>query len=156
MQTELSDLIGDAPAGLNTLGELSDALNDDINALSNATTLINANETHIDNLVTLSGVAKDTANLGTFTGSTITDSVVVKVALQELETAVETKLASSSVSAYGATLIDDADAATARTTLGLDASTVRTILGITENNGDPADGRGMYYDTGASKYLLSS
>lgn len=207
VQTELSDLIGDAPAGLDTLGEIADALNDDVAALSNVTTLVNANETHVDNLATLTGVAKDSVNLGTFTGSTITDSVVIKVALQELETEVETKLASSSVSAYGATLVDDADAATARTTLGLgtaattastdyataaqgttadaalpatsvsaygltliddadasaarttlglDASTVRTILGITENNGDPADGRGMYYDTGASKYLLSS
>ena len=156
VQTEIADLIDGAPAGLNTLNELAAALNDDVAALTNVTTLVNANETHVDNLVTLTGVAKDGVNLGTFTGSTITDSVVVKVALQELETAVETKLASSSVSAYGATLVDDADAATARATLGLDASTVRTILGITENNGDPADGRGMYYDTGASKYLLSS
>ena len=30
VQTELSDLIGDAPAGLDTLGEIADALNDDI------------------------------------------------------------------------------------------------------------------------------
>ena len=97
VQTEMSDLIGDAPAGLDTLGELADALNDDAAALSNATTLINANETHIDNLVTLSGVAKDAVNLGTFTGSTITDSVVVKVALQELETEVETKIASETL-----------------------------------------------------------
>ena len=36
------------------------------------------------------------------------------------------------------------------------AASMRTALGITENAGDPADGRGMYYDTSASKYLLSS
>jgi len=41
------------------------------------------------NLVTLSGVASDAVNLGTFTGDTITDNVTNKVALQELETAVE-------------------------------------------------------------------
>ena len=97
VQTELSDLIGDAPAGLDTLGEIADALNDDINGLTNVTTLVNANETHVDNLVILTGVAKDSVNLGTFTGSTITDNVVVKVALQELETEVETKLAAETL-----------------------------------------------------------
>ena len=129
MQTEISDLIGDAPAGLNTLGEISDALNDDINALSNVTTLVNANETHIDNLATLTGVAKDSVNLGTFTGSTISDNGTVKVGLQELETQLEANH---------------------------QAAALRTALGITENAGDPADGRGLYYDTVASKYLLSS
>ena len=89
--------MGDAPAGLNTLGEIADALNDDINGLTNVTTLVNANETHVDNLVTLTGVAKDSVNLGTFTGSTITDSVAIKVALQELETEVETKIASETL-----------------------------------------------------------
>ena len=58
---------------------------------------MNANETHVDNLVTLTGVAKDAVNLGTFTGSTITDNVVVKVAIQELETEVETKLAAETL-----------------------------------------------------------
>ena len=97
VQTEITDLIGDAPSGLNTLGELADALNDDINGLTNVTTLVNANETHVDNLVTLSGVAKDAVHFGTFTGSTITDNVVLKVALQELETEVETKLAAETI-----------------------------------------------------------
>ena len=97
VQTELSALVGDAPAGLDTLGELADALNDDINGLSNVTTLVNANESHVDNLATLTGVAKDSVNLGTFTGSTITDNVAIKVALQELETGVETKIASETL-----------------------------------------------------------
>jgi hypothetical protein len=97
VQTELSALVGDAPAGLDTLGEIADALNDDINGLTNVTTLVNANETHVDNLVTLTGVAKDSVNLGTFTGSTITDSVAIKVALQELETEVETKIAAETL-----------------------------------------------------------
>ena len=44
----------------------------------------------IDNLVTLTGVAKDSTNLGTFTGSTIADSRTVKSALQDLETSLET------------------------------------------------------------------
>jgi hypothetical protein len=97
VQTEVSDLIGDAPSSLNTLGKIADSLNDDINGLTNVTTLVNANETHVDNVVTLTGVAKDSVNLGTFTGSTITDNVVIKVAIQELETELETKLAAETI-----------------------------------------------------------
>jgi hypothetical protein len=97
VQTELTALVGSAPSGLDTLGEIADALNNDINGLTNVTTLVNANETHVDNLVTLTGVAKDAVNLGTFTGSTVTDNVVLKVALQELETELETKLAAETI-----------------------------------------------------------
>ena len=39
-----------------------------------------------DNLVTLSGVARDATDLGTFTGSIISDNETVKGALQDLET----------------------------------------------------------------------
>ena len=48
-----------------------------------------ANEVHIDNSVTLSGVVKDSTSLGTFTGSTIADSSTIKAALQSLETTLE-------------------------------------------------------------------
>ena len=43
----------------------------------------------IDDLVTLSGVADGSTNLGTFTGTTITDNQTIKASLQLLETAVE-------------------------------------------------------------------
>jgi hypothetical protein len=46
-------------------------------------------ESNVNNLVTLSGVAADSINLGTFTGGIIPDNVNVKVALQALETNVE-------------------------------------------------------------------
>ena len=39
----VSDLVGTAPAGLDTLGELATALQSDTNAIGNLTTLINAN-----------------------------------------------------------------------------------------------------------------
>ena len=61
-------------AVLDTLNELAAAINDDENFVTTITNLINDNETHIDNVATLTGVAKDSANLGTFTGGTITDS----------------------------------------------------------------------------------
>jgi hypothetical protein len=89
--TQVSNLIDGAPDALNTLNELAAALNDDASAASSLTALINANETHIDNAATLSGLAKDSTSLGTFTGTTIADNKTIKEALQTLETAVESK-----------------------------------------------------------------
>ena len=43
----------------------------------------------VDHLITLSGVSAASDNLGTFSGSTISDNVTVKAAIQALETAVE-------------------------------------------------------------------
>ena len=87
--TQISNLIDGAPDALNTLNEIAAAINDDADIATTLTALSTANETHIDNLATLSGVAKDSTSLGTFTGSTISDNVTVKAALQALETAVE-------------------------------------------------------------------
>ena len=87
--TAITNLIDGAPDALNTLNELAAALNDDSSAATTLTTAINANETHIDNMATLTGVAKDATNLGTFSGSTIPDSRTLKAALQEVETAHE-------------------------------------------------------------------
>ena len=122
VDAQLAALTGDAPALLNTLGEISDALNDDPDYFNTAAAAraantaaitaettrattaetaiqadvdqneadadaaIAANEVHIDNLATLSGVAKDSTNLGTFTGAVISDNGTVKAGLQELET----------------------------------------------------------------------
>ena len=89
IQTAVNDLIGGAPGTLDTLNEIAAALNDDANAATTLTALATANEVHIDNAVTLTGVAKDSTDLGTFTGSTITDNQTLKSALQQLETALE-------------------------------------------------------------------
>ena len=93
----ISGLVDGAPGLLDTLNELAAAINDDENFVTTITNLIDANETHIDNVATLTGVAKDSANLGTFTGSTIADSSTLKAALQAVETALELKAASSVV-----------------------------------------------------------
>ena len=60
----ITNLVDGAPAALDTLNELAAALNDDASAAATLTTAINANETHIDNMATLTGVAKDSVNLG--------------------------------------------------------------------------------------------
>ena len=62
----------------------------------------------VDHLITLSGVSDASDDLGTFTGTTIADSETVKGALQDLETAVETKQDTISSSArINADLIHD-------------------------------------------------
>ena len=66
-----------------------------------------ANEVHIDNLATLSGVAKDSVNLGTFTGSAIADNGTVKAGLQALETALEVVVNGSAVTASTITATGD-------------------------------------------------
>ena len=95
--TAISDLVDGAPAVLDTLNEIAAAINDDASFVTTITNLINDNETHIDNVATLTGVVKDSANLGTFTGSTIADSSTIKAAIQALETALELKAASAVV-----------------------------------------------------------
>ena len=87
--TAVANTIDGAPGALDTLNELAAALNDDASFSTTVTNLIAANEVHIDNAVSLTGVAKDAANLGTFTGGTIADSATIKAALQALETKAE-------------------------------------------------------------------
>ena len=104
--TQISNLIDGAPDALNTLNEIAAAINDDASIATTLTALSTANETHIDNLATLTGVAKDSTNLGTFTGATIADSQTVKAALQALETAVEAAGSATSLAAVTADVSD--------------------------------------------------
>ena len=103
-----------------------------------ATTLVGANETHIDNMATLTGVAKDATGLGTFTGSTISDASDIKTALQDLETAAEAAQAGSAVADRTKTQTDSTDATRYITFVGDDnasatSETVFTDAGITYN-----------------------
>ena len=136
--TQISNLIDGAPDALNTLNELAAALNDDASAASSLTALINANETHIDNVAALSGLAKDSTNLGTFTGTTIADSETIKAALQTLETAVESKGSATSLTSLTTAVGDlntltgvaqnDEDLGTFSGSTIADSSTIKTAL----------------------------
>jgi len=126
--TAISDLVDGAPALLDTLNELAAAINDDENFVTTITNLIDANEVHIDNVVSLTGVSKDAANLGTFTGSTIADSSNLKGAIQALETAVETKATSAVVTEIDANVDDLISlSGVAENTTGLGTFTGSTI-----------------------------
>ena len=90
-----------------------------------------ANEVHIDNLATLTGVAKDSETLGTFSGTTLSDDCDISGALQELETAVESALEGLAVSvqttqtatdaAHYLTFVDSDNVAAAQETVYTDA-----------------------------------
>ena len=95
--TQISNLVDGAPGALDTLNELAAALEDDANFSTTITNLINANEAHIDANVAALGITKDDEDMGTFTGSTITDNQTVKAILQLLETAVEARATSTTV-----------------------------------------------------------
>lgn len=89
VDTQINSLVDSAPGTLDTLNEIAAALNDDPDFYNTINTLINEIDANVDDLVTLSGVAENSTDLGTFTGVTITDNVTVKAALQEIETAHE-------------------------------------------------------------------
>ena len=95
--TAIANLVDGAPGALDTLNELAAALADDASFSTTITNLINDNEAHIDNVATLTGVAKDETDMGTFSGSTITNNQTIKAILQLLETAVEARATSVTV-----------------------------------------------------------
>jgi hypothetical protein len=109
--TAISNLVDGAPAALDTLNELAAALGDDDDVAASLTALINANETHVDNMATLTGAAKDATNLGAFSGVTISDNATIKAALQALETSVESKGSGASLTSL-TTAVGDLNALT--------------------------------------------
>jgi hypothetical protein len=62
--------------------------------LTGTPTIPTASSLSVDDLISLSGVAEGSANLGSFTGTTIADNQTIKQGLQALETSVEGKQAS--------------------------------------------------------------
>jgi len=144
--TAVNNLIDAAPGTLDTLNEIAAALNDDPSFATTITNLINANETHIDNMATLTGVAKDSTTLGTFTGSTVADNQTVKQALQAIETQLEATQAdvdgneSDADTAIAAVQADvdqneaDADAAIAANEVHID--NLATLSGLAKDTTD--------------------
>ncbi len=87
---------------------------------------------HVDSLITLSGVADDAVNLGSFTGSTITDNVTVKAAIQAVETAVELRPLASSMATDNSTashgMYKDSDGHVENLVVAIDAHTASTTI----------------------------
>lgn len=87
----LTDWDGDADPGNvdDALDQLAERVDDNEIAISGNTSDISDNTSDIADIRTTQGTSDGDTDLGTFTGSTISDTTTVKGALQELETAHE-------------------------------------------------------------------
>ena len=102
-------LIDSAPGAINTLNELAAALGDDANFSTTITNSIAAVQSDVNQNETDSDAAE----------AALSGRIDTLEADPTTATAVAAKLDASAVSTFGGTLVDDADAAAARTTLGL-------------------------------------
>ena len=102
-------LIDSAPGAINTLNELAAALGDDANFSTTITNSIAAVQSDVNQNETDSDAAE----------AALSGRLDTLEADPTTATAVALKLDASAVSTFGGTLVDDADAAAARTTLGL-------------------------------------
>lgn len=72
-------------------------------------TVVDEIDQNVDDLITLSGVAENSTDLGSFTGDTIPDNQTIKQALQALETAYENVAPGKEIEATGITTISTVD-----------------------------------------------
>ena len=128
------------------LRSTGDDTNVDLNIQTKGTGEVNVQATlAVVGNITVSGtvdgrdVATDGTKLdGIETGADVTDAVNVEAAGALMDSEVDADIktlslpASTTISTYGATLVDDADAATARGTLGLGALATLATVGTTE------------------------
>ena len=143
---QINNVIDAAPGALDTLNELAAALGDDANY---STTITNALATKANSADVYTKTAADLllaakANSATtLAGYGITDAQALDATLTALAGVVTTAnaliyataadtFATTTLSAFGRSLIDDADAATSRTTLGL--GSLATLSSINNSN----------------------
>jgi hypothetical protein len=87
--TDLGTFTGSTIPDTQTIKQALQALETEVE-LKETTTIVSEIDTNVDDLITLSGVAENASDLGTFTGATIADTSTIKAALQAMETAYET------------------------------------------------------------------
>lgn len=117
VQNAIAALVNSAPGVLDTLYELADAIGNDPNFLATITAQLNGKLSAAANLSDVANVSAARSNLGIAIGVNVQAYSANLASWSGIAPA--SKLDASAVSAFGLTLIDDADAATARTTLGL-------------------------------------
>jgi hypothetical protein len=116
-----------APDLLNTLNELAAAINDDANYTTTLTTALGTKLAKDSNLSDLTDVSVARTNLGVAIGSNVQAYDAELAAIAGLTSAADKvpyftgagTAAVADFSSFGRSLVDDADGAAARTTLGL-------------------------------------
>jgi hypothetical protein len=141
--TAVAAVIDASPAALDTLNELAAALGDDANFSTTITTSIgtklNSSAVSAFGLTLVDDADAATARTTLGLGTAATTASTAYATAAQGATA-DAALPSANVSAFGLTLVDDADAATARTTLGLGtAATTASTAYATAAQGTTAD-----------------
>ena len=117
VQTEIAALVASAPGALNTLDELAAALNDDANFASTVTTALSGKQPLDATLTALAGltIAANSVSVGSGPDAFTQVTCAANTFLARGSTG---NLVAKSITDFGLSLVDDANAAAARTTLG--------------------------------------